>query len=73
MGTHCPLLGHPFAEANSGTAFVPSLDRINPKLGYIKGNVWIVGRRANMIKNDGTAEEHEQIARAMRAAEASKI
>lgn len=72
MGTHCPLLGHPFAQLASGSPFAPSLDRINPRLGYVKGNVWIVGSRANVIKGDGTAEEHEQIARALRAVEASR-
>lgn len=67
MGTHCPLLGHPFPPpAVRGTPYSPSLDRIDPSLGYVPGNVWIVGYRANLVKNDGTAEEHERIARAMR-------
>lgn len=43
-----------------------SLDRIDPRKGYVKGNVWIISYRANLIKNDGTAEEHEMIAKAMR-------
>ncbi len=69
MGTHCPLLGHPFpAPSVRRTPFSPSLDRIDPTRGYVPGNVWVVGYRANLIKNDGTAEEHEAIARAMRAA-----
>lgn len=45
---------------------VSSLDRVDPAKGYVKGNVWIVGYRANLVKNDGTAEEHELIARAIR-------
>ena len=70
IGTHCPLLGHPFPPSKvRKTAFSPSLDRRDPMLGYIPGNVWIVGYRANLIKNDGTAEEHEMIAKAMRAYE----
>lgn len=77
MGTHCPLLGHPFpAPEIRGTIshggigrFTPSLDRIDPTRGYVPGNVWIVGYRANLVKNDGTAEEHELIARAMRLAQ----
>lgn len=69
MGTRCPLLGHPFPPPDQRrTPFSPSLDRIDPTKGYVPGNVWIVGYRANLIKNDGTAEEHEDIARAMRAA-----
>ena len=35
--------------------------------GYVKGNVWIVSRRANTIKNDATFEEFELIARNLRA------
>lgn len=69
MGDRCPILGHPFS-LKRGTGFdplAPSLDRIDPQGGYVAGNVWIVGRRANMLKNDGTAEEHELIAIAMRS------
>lgn len=68
MGDRCPLLGHPFAEPGSRAfADTPSLDRIDSSLGYVRGNVWIVGWRANLIKNDGTAAEHAMIAEAMRA------
>ena len=35
----------------------PSLDRINPKLGYVKGNVRIISNRANRIKSDATLKE----------------
>lgn len=71
MGERCPLLGHPFDERtlHVRSRYTPSLDRINPTRGYVPGNVWIVGYRANLVKNDGTAEEHEMIARAMRERE----
>jgi hypothetical protein len=69
MGDRCPLLGYPFSGPAEGfTPFSPSLDRKDPAKGYVKGNVWIVGYRANLIKNDGTAEEHALIATAMHRA-----
>ena len=35
----------------------PSLDRIIPKLGYVKGNVAFISMKANIIKQDATAED----------------
>jgi hypothetical protein len=61
--THCPILGVEldyFADGREENS--PSFDRIDPKKGYIPGNVAIVSWRANRIKNDGTAEEHQKIA-----------
>lgn len=40
----------------------PSLDRIDPSKGYVKGNVWIVSHRGNTIKNDATHGELKAIA-----------
>lgn len=65
--THCPILGLEldyFAESREENS--PSFDRIDPTKGYVKGNVVIVSWRANRIKNDGSAEEHEKIAKFMR-------
>jgi hypothetical protein len=58
----CPLLeirlecGTGKAHANS-----PTLDRIIPALGYVKGNIQVISRRANAIKNDATLEELERV------------
>ena len=41
----------------------PSLDRLIPKLGYVKGNIVIVSTRANTIKRDATPEELMKIAK----------
>lgn len=32
---------------------------IDSSKGYIKGNVWVVSKRANTIKNNATLEELE--------------
>ncbi len=64
----CPILGIKLEIGNQGgpTDSSPSLDRIDSKLGYVKGNVWVISNRANRLKNDGTAEEHDLIAKAIR-------
>lgn len=54
----CPLLEIPLKIGNGiKTDNSPSVDRINPKLGYVKGNVWIISDKANRMKNDGSPEE----------------
>lgn len=61
----CPLLNIPLRKQNGNGHHrnSPSIDRINPKLGYIKGNIQIISVRANSIKNDSTLEEFELIAK----------
>jgi hypothetical protein len=63
----CPIFGV-LLRRGSRTDFenAPTLDRIDSSKGYVPGNVWVIGHRANAIKNDGTPEEHEQIAAAVR-------
>lgn len=64
----CPILGLELSwckQSKTVTENSPSLDRIIPKLGYVEGNVVWVSTRANRIKNDGTQEEHEKIAKFM--------
>ena len=67
----CPILGIPlsYVGKKKRRGYLddsPSVDRIDPALGYVPDNVWIVSARANVIKNDGTVEEHEKIIAAMR-------
>ncbi len=35
----------------------PSLDRIDSTKGYTPDNIWVISKRANVIKNDATLEE----------------
>jgi len=64
----CPILHTPFVWGISGLGKgktrpdSPTLDRILPELGYIKGNVAFLSHRANRIKDNGTMQEHYDIA-----------
>ena len=53
----CPLLGLKLEVASKNRAAWPSLDKIQPELGYVPGNVWVISHRANFIKNDATVQE----------------
>lgn len=54
----CPVLGVPLSVADGACSDnSPSIDRIIPALGYVKGNCIVVSRRANRIKNDATVAE----------------
>jgi hypothetical protein len=63
---YCPVYGIKLNyNGNKGQrGFVndsPSIDRIDPSKGYIKGNVQIISWRANRIKSDATIQELEQL------------
>ena len=45
----------------------PSLDRVNPSLGYTKGNVRVISYKANRLKSDATLEELELILKDLRS------
>ena len=56
----CPYLDVPIVihEAGSGRhSDAPSLDRINPSLGYVKGNVQVISDLANVMKNNASLSE----------------
>lgn len=58
----CPILGIPLVRnvgkgRHGASDNSPSLDRIIPDLGYVKGNIRWLSYRANRIKNDATPEE----------------
>lgn len=58
----CPVLGIPIQVSTGKTQdSSPSIDRIIPSLGYVKGNVTVISWRANRIKGDATPEELEKV------------
>jgi hypothetical protein len=69
----CPVLGIPLTIGKgSASDNSPELDRIDNRKGYVKGNVIVVSRRANRIKNDATVAELEKIASFYRALKPEK-
>ena len=58
----CPILGIKlYWTKGIATNSTPSIDRIDPSKGYIKGNVQVISMRANTLKNNATVEELELI------------
>jgi hypothetical protein len=55
----CPVLGKPFVIGDPD--WTPSLDKVIPELGYVKGNVYVISNRANRLKNDATLAELQEI------------
>ena len=62
--THCPVLGLRLRPSASGRAAPnsPSLDRVNPRKGYVPGNVLVVSWRCNELKKNATLAEMERVA-----------
>jgi hypothetical protein len=49
----CPILGIPIIKQKGRfKANSPSLDRVNNKKGYVKGNVQVISWQANMLKGE---------------------
>lgn len=57
----CPVLGIKIYTAGLNNQNAPSIDRCVPDLGYVRGNVNIISRRANTLKGDVTVKEAEKI------------
>lgn len=67
----CPVFDVPLTFLK-GDMYGASIDKLIPSGGYVKGNVAVISRRANMIKSDASAEEVEAVARWMRSQECRK-
>jgi hypothetical protein len=68
----CPILGIEL-RIGSGkfTGNSPTLDRIVPVLGYVRGNIRVISFRANLLKNNASAAELRLVANDAERLEAS--
>ncbi len=58
----CPVLGIPlFITKGTIGDNSPTVDKIKPELGYVKGNIAVISARANRIKCDASLEEFKLI------------
>ena len=59
----CPVFGFPLKREDRKTwMYAPSIDRIDNAKGYVKDNIIIVSRRANILKKDATIDELRKLA-----------
>lgn len=59
----CPVLGIPIiVGSDKASDNSPSLDRVLPRMGYVRGNILVISNRANRIKNDATPTELRAVA-----------
>jgi hypothetical protein len=68
--SECPILGIKLVsgaarKSGGNTNNSPSIDRIDSRKGYIKGNVQVISVRANWLKNNATTEELRRLANYM--------
>lgn len=57
----CPALGVPLQFQSKGP-YSPSVDRIDPTQGYIKGNIVVISVLANQIKSTATQDQVARVA-----------
>ena len=56
--THCPVFGIELKVSDGrATDNSPSLDRIDSSRGYVRGNVQVISKLANTMKNNASQEQ----------------
>ena len=66
----CPVFNVPFSVSKNGKGpsdNSPSLDRMNSKLGYVKGNIQVISFKANRIKSDAEICDVEKVLEYMKS------
>ena len=65
LSDKCPVFGTKFMFYGNKKSVPesPSIDRLDPKLGYVPGNVVIISMKANRIKNAYGSEEILKVGR----------
>lgn len=60
----CPVLGILFKQSGrrGPNDHSPTLDRVRPSEGYVRGNIIVMSHLANMIKSSATAEQVMDVA-----------
>ena len=61
---YCPICGTKLrhSEIKGGASDSPTLDKIIPEMGYVRGNIAVICKLCNSTKGSGSAELHRKIA-----------
>lgn len=61
--THCPVFGKRFEDGGKGFhPWSPSIDKCDPRKGYVRGNIQVISVFANAMKRNATPKELRQFA-----------